>query len=461
LQQIDEATQAASYIEKESKTLASEASLSASRQRSQVAGESNQTAALLTVQSHSCDDDMVLEDYGMASTADALQSRTHSPGAAFAALPHLSLVACGAAAGFTSGGSDENVSRSGALAKCEAMPGCFAVDYLPNRGLGVAYYCTDRSLQTYYNVADDAGMAHYYKVQGAECVTRVTGNLFTSASQLCDTDMVLASHAASPADALTMRTTRDGAAFAALPQRDLEKCGDGQPADIGVSRQAALLKCGSMPGCFAVDFWPRALAGVSSIQELVTRIGQEAVRQHWNSWMNLVQKDDEAVGNAYYCTDSSLGSFGYVNSDIEMVHLYKVNGTSCGTSSRQGARVCDADMVLSQHAASQPDAMYSRTSATNAAFATLSGSVLKNCGSTEVTGTDISRKQAVANCRARSDCFAVDYHPISPRVGNAFYCTNATLSTFSTITTRLRGSNPEVEHLYKVRGASCACSLAE
>jgi hypothetical protein len=381
-------------------------------------------SALVHLQS--CDEDMVLEEYGMESETDALLSRTHFSGAAFAALPHASLVGCGAADGH----HDESISRGDALSKCRAMQDCFAVDYYPNHGLGAAFYCTDVAARRFYTIEDDSAMTHYYKVDGKECTTRNQGKLSMSPPlQLCDTDTVLESHAASPADALRVRTVQQGTAFAALPARFLQRCGAEHGADVGVSRQAALLKCGRSSDCFAVDYFPYG---------------------------------DGEIGNAYFCTDSSMTSYGYSSRESEAVHFYKVNGTSCGASARKGAQVCDADLVLTKHTTSRHNALQVRTSGTGSGFASLKGFMLKNCGSSEAPDEAISRQQAVATCRDRSDCFAVDFHPSAPGIGRAFYCSDTRLSMFWAPTSRLRGNTAVVvEHLYKVQGTSCACSLAQ
>jgi hypothetical protein len=378
----------------------------------------------------SCDEDMVLDEYGMESETDALLSRTLSSDAAFAALPHASLVGCGARSSYR----DENISRSEALSKCRTMQDCFAVDYYPNRNLGGAFYCTDIAARRFYTIKDDSTMAHYYKVDGKECTTKNQGKLSMSPPlQQCDTDTVLESHAASAADALKVRTVQQGAAFAALPARFLERCGAGHEADMGVSRQAALLKCGSSSDCFAVDYIPYG---------------------------------NGEIGKAYFCTDPSMTSYGYWKHDSEAAHFYKVNGTSCGASARKGAQMCDADFVLTKHTTSRHNALQVRTSATGTAFASLKGSLLKNCGNSEAPAKAISRQQAVATCRDRSDCFAVDFHPAGPLtgLGRAFYCSDSEthLSRFWDPTPGLRGhAAAVVEHLYKVRGTSCACSLAQ
>lgn len=375
----------------------------------------------VAIEATACDDDGVLRrGRVVASRDEAVRLRTREASVAFAELAHSALARCGVV-----GSEDGNISRSDALAKCGASATCFAIDYYPGLDHGTAFYCDDASLVAFGTITDDARTAHYYKVAGSRCESLAEpwdAESRNGDSQACGDDSVLSERASSPLDALFVRTTDAGVAFAILPQMDLLQCGAAGTSETGVDRSAALHKCEAMPACFAVDFYP-----------------------------------SENGGTAYYCTDSKSSSFGVMEAE-GMVHMYKVRGTSCVTERADKATLCDADLVFSTYAASPEDALRSRTSAKGADFASLKGIALAQCGASAAADTSVSRGEALARCAARDDCFAVDYYPFGESAGRAFYCTDTALETFQA--PRLRGA-AGLEHLYKVGGASCSCSRSE
>eukprot|EP00928_Gymnodinium_smaydae_P100104 TRINITY_DN9740_c0_g1_i1.p1 TRINITY_DN9740_c0_g1~~TRINITY_DN9740_c0_g1_i1.p1 ORF type:complete len:427 (-),score=52.44 TRINITY_DN9740_c0_g1_i1:235-1431(-) len=366
-----------------------------------------------------CDSDGVLLPVGhTASSEEALRSRTTATSAAFAALPLQDLQNCGSSSGFAS-----NVSRAEAIARCNAMDGCFSVDYYPNKEGGSAYFCREPELQLFGQMVaegEGVGMEHLYKVRDVQCSSAPTEPLRDA--RACGADMVLSNYAASRSDAIRSRTSVVGAAFAALPQNDLVQCGSDGSFDVGISQNAALQTCGTLDSCFSIDYYPN-LNG----------------------------------GTAYYCNDVALETFGArenMNAFAGMVHLYKVKGTSCTSLRSESVHSCDSELVLQGHHASHEDAISSRTTALHAGYATLASTVLTGCGSAEEADKDISRAEALARCATRHDCYSVDYYTASK---SAYYCTDHSLASFQMVPAQLRGSRI-VDHFYKVKGMLCDCT---
>merc|ERR1712232_840251 len=103
-------------------------------------------------------------------------------------------------------------------------------DYVPylDGEIGKAFFCRDSSLVSFgfadnapANTGSDPTVIHFYKVNGTSCGDSSARHN----RRVCDSDLVLTKTSGSKHNALQMRTSAPGVAFASLKSFLLTNCG--------------------------------------------------------------------------------------------------------------------------------------------------------------------------------------------------------------------------------------------